>query len=298
MNNFLNCVIKKGCVELNIVELKDIGKNYGKKVALKSVNLQIPEGIYGILGNNGAGKTTLLRMITNVMKPSTGEILWNGNNIMSIQDAYRDEIGYVPQEFSVHSAYTAKDFLSYIGALKGLRNQELKTRIEEVLDFVNLSDVADKKVYSFSGGMKRRVGIAQAILNDPGILVLDEPTAGLDPKERNRFSNIISKMSSEKIILFSTHIISDIDAITSKVILVNNGAVSGIKKVSELVDSIHNIYEITVNTDTFEELRKDIFIIRIKVIDGGMIVRYHGPKVEGATEVNSNLEDYFIVKGD
>ena len=191
------------------LQVEHLCKSYRKKEALKNVNFKLKQGVYGLLGENGAGKSTLMRILTTVDFPSSGNVLYKGKNIIQMDEDYRDLIGYMPQDYSVYPGFTAVDFLNYLGTLKGIPADKLKTKITEVLEFVNLSDVANKKVRTFSGGMKRRIGIAQAILNDPEILILDEPTAGLDPKERIRFSNILSNMAKEKIILLSTHIVSE-----------------------------------------------------------------------------------------
>lgn len=166
------------------------------------MDLELDAGIYGLLGDNGAGKSTLVRLLVGVDKPTKGRILYEGEDISQLKGKYRDLLGYMPQEFAVFPGFTAGEFLNYMGALKGLSKREVKEKISRVLAFVNLQDVKDKKVSTFSGGMKRRVGIAQALLNDPRILILDEPTAGLDPGERIRFSNILSNMSKDKIIFF------------------------------------------------------------------------------------------------
>ncbi|MEG0693566.1 MAG: ATP-binding cassette domain-containing protein [Oscillospiraceae bacterium] len=166
------------------LKIQHLYKKYRDKDALKNINLTLSSGTYGLLGENGAGKSTLMRILTTVDFATKGDITFNGEKIVSLDEKYRDVVGYMPQDFNVYPSFTARDFLEYMGALKGISQDVLKTKIPEVLEFVNLSDVANKKVSAFSGGMKRRIGIAQAILNDPKILVLDEPTAGLDPKER------------------------------------------------------------------------------------------------------------------
>jgi len=208
----------KSGMELQVAHLC---KSYRKKEALRDVNFTLEQGVYGLLGENGAGKSTLMRILTTVDFPSSGSVLYMGKNITQMDEDYRDLLGYMPQDYSVYPGFTANDFLNYMGTLKGIPADRLKAKIPEVLEFVNLSDVANKKVRTFSGGMKRRIGIAQAILNDPEILILDEPTAGLDPKERIRFSNILSNMAKEKIILLSTHIVSDIEAIANRLIIIN-----------------------------------------------------------------------------
>ena len=193
------------------LQVEHLFRSYRKKEALRDVNFRLKKGTYGLLGENGAGKSTLMRIMSTVDFPTKGKIQYDGNDVFLMDEEYRSLIGYMPQNYSVYPSFTARDFLEYMGVLKGIPKEKLKSRIDEVLEFVNLSDVAGKRVKTFSGGMKRRIGIAQAIINEPEILILDEPTAGLDPKERIRFSNIISDMGKDKIVLLSTHIVSDIE---------------------------------------------------------------------------------------
>ncbi|WBW97767.1 ABC transporter ATP-binding protein [Oceanirhabdus sp. W0125-5] len=210
---------------MNKLEIRNLTKSYGKKNANDNITVTLENGVYGLLGPNGAGKTTLMKQITTLTKPSKGEIIYNGKNIKDSDEEYRGVIGYLPQEFGVYKNFSAKKFLQYMAALKGLSKKEANEKIEELLNLVGLYEVRNKAVGKFSGGMKRRVGIAQALLNDPKILVLDEPTAGLDPQERARFRNLISQISKEKIIILSTHIISDIESIAKETIMIKNGSV-------------------------------------------------------------------------
>ncbi|MBU5675112.1 ABC transporter ATP-binding protein [Alkaliphilus sp. MSJ-5] len=210
---------------MNKLEIKNLTKTYGRKKANDNITITLENGVYGLLGPNGAGKTTIMKQITTLTEPSEGEIIYNGENIKKLDDKYRDLIGYLPQEFGVYKNFSAKQFLQYVGALKGLTGKNATKKIEELLKLVGLYEVRNKAVGKFSGGMKRRVGIAQALLNDPKILVLDEPTAGLDPQERARFRNLISQISKDKIIILSTHIISDIESIAKETIMIKDGAI-------------------------------------------------------------------------
>ncbi|GAA0181957.1 ABC transporter ATP-binding protein [Clostridium sediminicola] len=210
---------------MNKLEIKNLTKTYGKKNANDNITVTFENGVYGLLGPNGAGKTTIMKQITTLIEPSKGEIIYNGKNIKELDEKYRDLIGYLPQEFGVYKKFSAKQFLQYVAALKGLRNKATNKKINELLNLVGLYDVRNKAVGKFSGGMKRRVGIAQALLNDPKILVLDEPTAGLDPQERARFRNLLSQISREKIIILSTHIISDIESIAKETIMIKDGSI-------------------------------------------------------------------------
>ena len=208
---------------MNKLEIKNLTKIYGKKRANDGITVTLENGVYGLLGPNGVGKTTLMKQITTLIKPDKGEILYNGKDIFNMDDKYRNIIGYLPQEFGVYKNFTAKQFLQYVGALKGMSGKNLNSKVNELLELVGLYDVRNKSIGKFSGGMKRRVGIAQVLLNDPKIIVLDEPTAGLDPQERNRFRNLIAKISRDKIIILSTHIISDIESVAKETIMVKEG---------------------------------------------------------------------------
>ena len=208
---------------MNTLEIKNLNKSFGHKKVTNNLNVTLENGVYGLLGPNGAGKTTLMKQITTLLKSDSGEILYNGKNIYDLDEKYRDVIGYLPQHFEGYGNFTAKQFLKYMGALKGIIGKELDSKIDELLHLVGLYDVKNKSLKKFSGGMKRRVGIAQALLNDPKILVLDEPTAGLDPQERTRFRNLLSEISRDKIIILSTHIISDIESIARETIIIKDG---------------------------------------------------------------------------
>ena len=272
-------------------------KSYRKKEALKDVNFVLEQGVYGLLGENGAGKSTLMRILTTVDFPSSGRVLYKGKNITEMDEDYRGLIGYMPQDYSVYPSFTATDFLNYMGTLKGIPANQLKEKIPEVLEFVNLSDVANKKVRTFSGGMKRRIGIAQAILNDPEILILDEPTAGLDPRERIRFSNILSSMAKEKIILLSTHIVSDIEAIANRLIIINNGEIAETGYVDDLVVRVEGkVWEAVVAPDGLNEVNRERAVIHTKQAGGNIQVRFVGEPFSDipCKPVIPTLEDYYI----
>lgn len=282
------------------LQVEHLCKFYKKKEALRDVRFTLHKGTYGLLGENGAGKSTLMRMMATVDFPTKGEIYYEGKNIFSMDEEYRSLIGYMPQNYNVYPSFTAKDFLEYIGILKGISRHKLKSRIEEVLEFVNLSDVAGKKVKTFSGGMKRRIGIAQAIINEPEILILDEPTAGLDPKERIRFSNIISDMGKNKIVLLSTHIVSDIEAIASNLVVMKKGEVLETGKVDYLVQTVKGqVWETVVDQETYQRLRKERSVIHLKQKGKEVQVRFVGDKyfdVENC-QAEPTLEDYYIYAG-
>ena len=201
------------------LEIKNVTKQYGEVNAVNKVNCVMEKGIYGLLGVNGAGKTTLMRMLCTIVQPSEGQILWNGKDIWKLGGEYREVLGYLPQDFGYYGDFTAERFLRYMAALKALPEDYADSRIDELLDMVELKNVKKKKLKTFSGGMIRRIGIAQALLNNPEILILDEPTAGLDPKERVRFRNVISSLGKNRMVLLSTHIVSDIDYIADCILI-------------------------------------------------------------------------------
>ncbi|MDY4575519.1 MAG: ABC transporter ATP-binding protein [Intestinibacter sp.] len=198
-------------------------KQYKNKIAVDRISLKLQKGVYGLLGANGAGKTTLMRMICSVLKPTSGTITFDGLDVST--EEYRSELGYLPQDFGYYPEFTGMDFLLYMAALKGLDKSYAKRKACKLLGLVSLQDKANKKIKTYSGGMKQRLGIAQALLNDPKILVLDEPTAGLDPKERVKFRDLIAELGKENIVLLSTHIISDIEHIADVVLMMKDGQI-------------------------------------------------------------------------
>lgn len=206
-----------------ILKLENVTHQYKDFYALQNVNCELSPGIYGLLGPNGAGKSTLLRILVDVIVPTKGRVLYNNQEITTLGAHYRDILGYLPQEFDGYRNFTAEEFLKYVANLKGLEKQTAQIRVQQLLEMVGLEDVKKKKLKGFSGGMKRRVGIVQALLNDPDILILDEPTAGLDPSERIRLRGILSKLSKNKIIILSTHIVSDIEYVADEVLLLKKG---------------------------------------------------------------------------
>ena len=214
--------------------LDRVRKSFRDAVVVDDVSIRMQSGLYGLLGSNGAGKTTLMRMICTILKPTEGAIYYEGADVFEMNEKYRDILGYLPQEFGFYPELTVKDYLKYISALKGLRQAISKKRIDELLELTGMQKDSSKKMKELSGGMKRRVGIAQSLLNDPKILVLDEPTAGLDPMERIRFRNLIGRLSNDRIVLLSTHIVSDIEAIAKEVFVMKEGRIIDQGTIGEL----------------------------------------------------------------
>ncbi len=218
------------------ITLVNISKSYKNTKAVRDVNLTLTNGITALLGANGSGKTTLLRIITTVLKPDSGSVFFEGSNIIEDGDDFRAVLGYLPQNFGYYKEFTALDFMLYLSSLKGLDGKTAIQKTDELLEFTGLADVKKKKIKTFSGGMIQRLGIAQALLNDPEVLVLDEPTSGLDPKERIRFRKLLEKISKDKIIIYSTHIISDISEIANRVLLMNEGVIAEDTTVDKISD--------------------------------------------------------------
>lgn len=220
-------------------------KQYENKIAVDRVSLQLTNGVYGLLGANGAGKTTFMRMLCGILKPTSGTVTFDGMDVSS--EEYQAELGYLPQDFGYYPDFNGMDFLLYMASLKGLTKTEAKRKSKKLLELVSLSDVAKKKIATYSGGMKQRLGIAQALLNDPKIIILDEPTAGLDPKERVRFRNLIKELGTESIVLLSTHIVSDIEHIADTVLMMKAGQIVFNGSADE-IDDLEKFY-----LDEFEE---------------------------------------------
>ena len=215
-------------------------KQYRNKIAVDRLSFTLEKGVTGLLGANGAGKTTLMRMICGILTPTGGDVVYDGVPVS--EESYRSILGYLPQEFGYYPEFSGKDFLMYFAALKGLSKGDAKTRTEELLEIVDLADAAEKKVKTYSGGMKQRLGIAQALINRPEVLILDEPTAGLDPKERVRFRNLIKEIGKSSIVLLSTHIVSDIEQIADRVIMMRSGQIIWQGRWSEADGSLEDFY--------------------------------------------------------
>ncbi|WP_394886606.1 ABC transporter ATP-binding protein [Clostridium butyricum] len=284
---------------MNKLEIKNLTKIYGKKRANDGITVTLENGVYGLLGPNGAGKTTLMKQITTLIKPDKGEILYNGKDIFNMDDKYRNIIGYIPQEFGVYKNFTAKQFLQYVGALKGMSGKNLNSKVNELLELVGLYDVRNKSIGKFSGGMKRRVGIAQVLLNDPKIIVLDEPTAGLDPQERTRFRNLIAKISRDKIIILSTHIISDIESVAKETIMIKEGKLLMKGTHREILSDMNNkVYNIRVNNEEeINRIQEKYKVISIQSDVDSTILRVVSdtmPKELNVESTSARFEDVYM----
>lgn len=275
-----------------MLELKNVSKNFKETQVLKDINLTFENGVYGLLAPNGAGKTTLIKMITTLLFPSSGEILWEGRSIADLGRVYRGNFGYLPQDFGYYGNYTPEKFLMYLSVLQKMDKKVAKKRVDELLDLVALSHVKRKKMKTFSGGMIQRVGIAQAMLNDPKLLVLDEPTAGLDPKERVRFRNLLHQLAKDRIIILSTHIVSDIETIANQIILLKNHEVYLSASPEEVTQTVQGkIFEIPSNGKVSSEQ----FILSERQTTQGAVLRMASEnQIEKAKVVTPTLEDAFL----
>ena len=281
-------------MELKMIKLT---KQFGDFTAVDHMNLTMTNGVYGLLGVNGAGKTTLMRMICTLLQPSSGKILCNGKDISKMGADYRKLLGYLPQDFGFYPEFTVKDYLLYIAALKGIRPAVAKKRVKDLISKVGLSKAANKKMKKLSGGMKRRAGIAQAMLNDPKILILDEPTAGLDPNERIRFRNLISELSEDRLVLLSTHIVSDVEYIANEIWLMKDGRILEQGSVDQVIDAMPEMVWIChVEKQMVGPLMSQYKISNMKT-EGGKaelrIISSRKPLPE-ATPVQPTLEDVFL----
>lgn len=279
------------------LRIDSITKEFKDKVAVNNFTTTLENGIYGLLGPNGSGKTTLMRMIADVVKPTKGSIYVDGKDKDVLDDDYRDLIGYLPQDIGFYKSFTAKKYLSYIAALKGIDKKIAKEKINDLLAFVNLESDRNRKVGGFSGGMLQRLGIAQALLNDPKILILDEPTAGLDPNERIRFKNLIANVSKDKIIILSTHIVSDIEFIANEILIMKSGQLIDKGKAPDLLQKIKgNVWTAKITDETLCEINNKYRIASMIREGSKILVRIVGDKKPpiNCIEEEPNLEDLFL----
>lgn len=281
------------------LEIKNVSKKFKDKLAVDNASATLCPGVWGLLGANGAGKTTIIKMITGISKPSKGEILYNGERINKLGEEYRNLLGFLPQEFICAPEFTVNSFLQYVAALKGMDKSKTEEMIDKLLEVLNLSDVKYKKVVKLSGGMRRRVGICQAILNNPRILILDEPTAGLDPGERIKLRNFITEISKDRIVLLSTHIVSDIEYISTSNLIMKNGEFVYSGTTDELISKIKDkVYEVSITNREYEEKESQLNVVNVKQQDdGNILIRYISNEeniLNNSKLVKAHLEDFYL----
>lgn len=280
-----------------VLTIERLTKQYGSKIAVDRLDGEFGNGVYGLLGANGAGKTTLMRMICGILTPTSGEIKLDGVNNLDMGEEFREQLGYLPQDFGYYPEFKAKEFMLYIAALKGLPPANAKRRADELLEIVGLKEVENKKIKTFSGGMKQRLGIAQAMINDPKILVLDEPTAGLDPKERVRFRNLISDIASDRLVILSTHIVSDVEYIADEILVMKNGAFIARGTVTELVESISDkVWKVVTDRESADTLCARYNIINLHHVEDMVELRIVSEEAPSdmAEHVTPTLEDLYL----
>ena len=280
--------------------IKNISKEFKEKIAVDKFSVTLNSGIYGLLGPNGSGKTTLMRILADVSSASSGDVLVNGESKSKLGAEYRDLIGYVPQNIGFYKNFTAEKFLYYVAALKGVDKNTEKSKIDELLKFVNLEEDRRRKIGKFSGGMKQRLGIAQALLNDPKILILDEPTAGLDPNERIRFKNLISKLSKDKVVIFSTHIVSDIEFMANEILVMKEGKLVEKSSIEDILDTVRGkVYTLSISETDLENFQNEFKIssmirtnnrINVRIVSESKI----NIKAFKYIEEEPNLQDVFL----
>ncbi len=279
------------------LKLNALTKRFGNFTAVNGVSCTMSRGVYGLLGVNGAGKTTLMRMLCTLTPPSSGEITLDGRDIFQIGADYRKILGYLPQDFGCYPDFSAEDYLRYIASIKGLSPAVSRRRIDELLKAVGLQNVRKKKTKTFSGGMKRRLGIAQAMLNDPAILILDEPTAGLDPNERIRFRNLISELAQDRLVLLSTHIVSDVEYIAEEILLMRDGEIVHSGSTQELISAMpERVWLCAVPSEQVARLERGFKVANVRLSGSGAQLRIlsETPPVPGAELAEASLEDVFL----
>lgn len=275
-----------------------LSKRYGEYWALRDLSLHCSPGLLGLVGPNGAGKTSLMRMIATLLEPSAGTICWNGQDIRTHGQALRQVLGYLPQDFGIYPEFTGRQFLRYLAAMKGLPGTILKRRVDEVLEVVNLETVADRKLPTYSGGLKQRIGIAQALLNDPELLIVDEPTVGLDPGERVRFRTLLASLTRNRIVLLSTHIISDVEAVANRLVILQRGCLL-VDTTPEalLAKTAGSVWSVTTDQATALQLQKSyqvstmvsqVYGITLRIVSA---TRPH----EAAVIVEPSLEEAYLL---
>lgn len=279
------------------LRVEKLTKQYGSKIAVDRLDITLQRGVYGLLGANGAGKTTLMRLLCDIQKPTAGEIFYDGQEIHEMGERYRNLLGYLPQDFGYYPEFSAYKFMLYMSAVKGLSRACAKQRSLELLETVGLAEVRDRKVKTFSGGMKQRLGIAQAMLNNPRILILDEPTAGLDPKERVKFRNLIGSFAADRIVLLSTHIVSDVEYIAGDILVMKRGTLVHRGKPAEIIGTVAGkVWECRVPTQAAGRLSEQFNVGNLRNEGESTVLRIisEDKPMPEATAVTPNLEDLYL----
>lgn len=280
------------------LKIENVSKNFKSFKALNNINIELNCGIYGLLGPNGAGKSTLINLITDNLKRDSGSILWDGEEILKLGKEYRNILGYMPQQQGYYEEYTAAGFLMYIAHLKGLKKKQAMEKVEEMLHIVNMDEHKNKRIGTFSGGMKQRVLLAQALLNDPKILILDEPTAGVDPQERIRIRNFISKIAKDRIVILATHIVSDVEAISDKILLMGKGEIHKQGAPHKLLEDIKDkVYEINIEHDNIDEIQSEYVVSNLRNSREGLVAKIvsdEEPRNRNYKKTIANLEDVYL----
>lgn len=279
--------------------LDRLTKQFGARIAVDRVSAKLGPGVTGLLGANGAGKTTLMRMVCDVLRPTGGQILLDGRDAAELGDEYRALLGYLPQDFGYYPDFTALDFMRYMATLKGFTSRDGRARSMDLLEEVGLAGDARRKVKTFSGGMRQRLGIAQAMINDPAILVLDEPTAGLDPKERVRFRNLIAGFAQDKVVILSTHIVSDVEFIANRILVMRQGSfvLDGTPE-QVVAQAAGKVWECHVEAHRAEEMAAQVQVANVRyAADGHAVVRVVADEqpMAGASAVEPTLEDLYLL---
>ena len=280
------------------VEIQNLTKRFGQKTAVDDVSLTLTSGVWGLIGANGAGKTTLMRMLAGILTPTSGRVLCDGADTLSLGEAWRDMLGYLPQNFGFYPEFTVADYLDYMAALKGLEKQAARRKIEELCEILSLTRVYKNKIKKLSGGTQRRVGIAQALLNDPEVLILDEPTSGLDPGERVRFRNLLSEFARGRIVLISTHIVSDVEYIAAENAIMKDGRLIDVGTTEQLLRAVEGrVFTARIPERELERAERAVRVVSLKNEGGGeTLVRYvaEGPLLPGSDFAEPRLEDLYL----
>jgi ABC-2 type transport system ATP-binding protein len=281
-----------------LLEIKKLTKRYGRTTALDELSLTMGEGVLGLLGPNGAGKTTLLSILATVTRPSSGTFSWHGQDAVQDPLSVRRILGYLPQDFGVYDKLTAREFLSYLGRLKGLSSADLSGRVSDLLELVNLRSAADRRLAGFSGGMRQRVGIAQALLGDPKLLIVDEPTVGLDPEERVRFRNLLAEIARGRWVILSTHIVSDVEAVASKIAVMRAGRLVALATPEQMLrNATGRVFGLVIPETRLADVQRAVHVASLVRRADGVHVRFVGeqPGLAGAEALEPTLEDAYLL---